>query len=73
MTPTIDPFIFPEEEGYFACLLLNEVKCQDIRLTTPGKTGLFVTKTSNVVMRNAVQNQVFEPEANLIIRIESIT
>jgi hypothetical protein len=71
--PTFNPFIFPEEEGHFACLLIQRFKCQDIRMTTPGKTSVYITNAGHVVTGNAVQKQVFEPEENLTIRIEPIT
>jgi hypothetical protein len=34
---TFDPFIFPEEEGHFACVLIHRSKCKDLSLTKPVK------------------------------------
>lgn len=70
---TFAPFIFPEDEGHFACLLCHRFKCQDIRLTTPVKKSLYVTKAVHGVTGNEIQNRVYELVANLIIRIETIT
>jgi hypothetical protein len=42
-------------------------------LTKPVKRILYVTKAGHLVTGNAVQNRVYEPEANITIRIESIT